>query len=82
VEFCCEREVRFGRCRNGETSEIPFQIGVSDLSKSYINRPGRIYLKTKPFSDLIWMEMGLDLTAGRDWGGNFAEEIFKKDPIS
>ena len=32
-----------------------FQIGVSDLSKSYINRPGRIYLKTKSASDLIWI---------------------------
>ena len=42
----------------GRNVRNSIQIGVSDLSKSYINRPGRIYLKTKSASDLIWNGIG------------------------
>jgi len=52
------KEAKLGCCRIGKTSEIPFQIGLSDISKSYIYWCRRIYLKN---------EVGFGFDLERDW---------------
>jgi len=60
VEFST-KEVRLGSCGSGETSEIPFQIGVSDISESYIYWCRRIYLINEA-------DFGFDLDG--DWSAD------------